>query len=598
MTEQTKIQIGQRRQAANRKRRKVRLLFLIFVLFLGFGAVVFHKDRISAINEMLHWLQQNNPDELTASPLPSSIKRGEIYDRNFRPLATTYETYSIYARPLEMEKPTVSANILADLLGEGKKQLIPNLKDERGYVWVAKDIDRDTADTIKQRNLKGIYQNVETKRFYPNSMKAAHAVGFVESGQGLDGIEFQYNAILRGDEISSGELKTLNLDPQTGLQGTETHLVLHLDLMLQTKIEHFLYRRMKISGASSGAFILMNADTGAILAMASFPSFDPNRYWEFPSSSLKNHALTEPVYPGELAFIFQQAAALDSSNEKITGSAAESGEIAPVNVIVPEKRKKRRSSVAPRVDYVDPVYLAEFVKSLGFNSPPTTDLSLKDEVPVPADLNITNPSFSSSALRLLNGFTALVNGGRLLAPHLLHSAYQKGSAAPLQLAVSEQKKTLKPQTSGDLAEFLAAKWLKLHKGDIKADTPMFFETRNYSTSDIKNNHQKPEDKEPEFIVQVPYLSQSVMLGAVPWKKPKLTMIGVLSYPENGNDVYPEALETLGRKFSFLSPDQDMVRKMLHVAAMSSPVPSPDFWQSDTNLYAKNSDSQLFTTNTS
>ena len=591
MTEHAKTHVRRRRKLLAEKRRKVRLLLLVLVLFLGSGALVYHKDKLYPLTEMLGWLNQDSPKEVIASTLPSSF-RGDIYDRNFRPLAATYKTYAIYARPLEMEDPDSSATILAEILQLERYKLLPNLKSERGFIWIAKGIDLEKADAIKQQDIKGIYQVVETKRYYPNFSKAAHVVGFVENDQGLDGIEFQYNTILRGDETSSTELKSLNFAPETEFGEDSTHLVLNLDLMIQSKIEHFLDKRMKITGASSGAVILMNANTGAIHALASFPSFNPNRYWEFSSSALSNHALTEPVYPGELALIFQQAAAFNLKNEKKTEEIECLDEADPVIVIGPEILKRRKLSVAPRVDDIEKEYFHQFTELLGFNQNNLTDLPLKDETPVTTSLILNNPSFKSSALRLLNGFTALVNGGKLVTPHLLHKAYQKNDNTPFEIAldVSEQKVVLNPDTTIDLTDFLASKWLKLSKNSRTSETPMFFEAHNFATPVKNDAYQRSAKDENELTEEIPYLSQSVMLGAIPGKDPKLTMIAVLSYPDSCDGVYPDALEAFGNKFSLLRPDQDMIQKMLHVAAMQPPNPSPNFWDREGAMFGNKSDS--------
>ncbi len=590
MTDQAKKQVQRRRKSILDKRRKKRFLLLALILIIGSGAFLFHKEKFYAISEILTWLKQNKPAQVLAST-PSASFRGDIYDRNFRHLAATYETYAIYARPLEMENPSASADLLEEVLGLEKNKLLADLKSERGFVWIAKGIEQGLADTIKERNIKGIYQVVETKRFYPNYQSAAHAVGFVENDQGLDGIEFQYNTLLRGDEINSAELQALHFSSGAELSQGGTHLVLNLDLMIQARIERFLERRIKITGAASGAVLLMDANTGGILAMASYPTFNPNRYWEFSSLALNNHAVTDPVYPGELALIFQQAAAINLKNERKSQATNNSGEEESIVVIEPEILKRKQLSVAPQIDYVDPEYLAGFFQLLGFGQKPLTDIPLKDEIAVSASIIPTDPSFYSSALRLLTGFTALVNNGRIVSPHLLYNAYSRENPTPVEptLVAAEQTVSFHPATSNDLIDFLAAKWLKINSRGGASQIPMFFEAHRFATA-LENPAQKKTDADTRALMeQTPGLTQSVMLGAIPARNPKLTMIALLSYPDSSDMAYPDALISFGSNFSVLSPDQDMIQKMLYVADQPPLVPSPDFWTNGGTALAGNID---------
>ena len=578
MTDHTTKQLQRRRNLLSGKKRKKRVLLLALILILGSGAFLFHKGGFYALSEILTWLQQNKPEKVVVST-PDVSPRGDIYDRNFRRLAATYETSALYARPLEMEDPSASAGILAEILGLEQNKLLATLKGERGFVWIAKGIDENLAETIKARNIKGVYQVVETKRSYPNNETAAHAVGFVENGQGLDGIEFKYNTLLRGDETNTAELEKLHFNPTAAFSRDTTHLVLNLDLMIQTKIERFLEKRARITGASTGAVLIMDANSGSIIAMASYPAFNPNRYWEFPSSALNNHAVTEPVYPGELSLIFQQAAAINSRNERRSQVLESLTTVAPVPVIEPETFKRRKVSSAPPVGNVDPEYLVRFAELLGFGQKPLTDIPLKDEVPVSASLLLTDHSFHSSALRLLTAFTTLVNNGRIVSPHLLGKAYPKENPTPVETSLNspEQAVSLHPATSKDLTDFLAAKWLRLSSKDDSLKMPMFFETHRLANGlEDSGRADHGEDAGAE-IAPSPRITQSLMLGAIPGRNPKLTMIGFLSYHEQADTISPRTLESFGDKFSVLSPDQDMIQKMLYVAEQPSLVPSPDFW---------------------
>jgi hypothetical protein len=577
MTDQAKKHLQQQRKLLFDKRRKKRVLLLALILILGSGAFLFHKDKLYAISEIITWLNTDKPGQVLAAT-PAASPRGDIYDRNFRRLAATYETYAIYARPLEMVDPAASAVLLEEILGLEQNKLLANLKSERGFVWIAKGIDQSLADSIKERNIKGIYQVVETKRFYPHYEAAAHAVGFVENGQGLDGVEFQYNTLLRGDEINLAELEAMHFSSATEFSQTGTHLVLNLDLMLQSKIERFLEKRVKITGAANGAVILMDANSGGILAMASYPAFNPNRYWQFSSAALTNHAVAEPVYPGELALIFQQAAAINFRNEK-KAQAAAMDTAEPILVLEPETFKRKKLSAAPPVANVAPEYLARFAQLLGFGQKTLTDIPLKDEDTAAASLALTDPAFHSSAVRLLTAFTALVNNGRIVSPHLLFRAYPKENPVAVEpiLTGTHQTVVLHPDTSRDLINFLAAKWLNISSRGPTSQMPMFFEAHRFTT-DLENSPQvQAENNTPALMKQTSRMTQSVMLGAIPGRDPKLTMIALLSYPASSNTVYPDALEIFGNKFSVLNPDQDMIDKMLYVADQPPLEPSPDFW---------------------
>jgi len=136
MTDQSRKKLQRRQKLlSNKKTMGLRLFLLALLLILGTGAFLYHNGKPPAIAGILLWLKENKPAESTA-PTPPAAPRGNIYDRNFRPLAATFETFTIYARPLEIEDPAAAARQLQEILGVEKNSLLADLKSERGFVWV------------------------------------------------------------------------------------------------------------------------------------------------------------------------------------------------------------------------------------------------------------------------------------------------------------------------------------------------------------------------------------------------------------------------------------------------------------------------------
>jgi len=116
---------------------------------------------------------------------------------------------------------------------------------------------------------------------------------------------------------------------------------------------------------------------------------------------------------------------------------------------------------------------------------------------------------------------------------------------------------------------------------------MFFESHQFAAPARNFDQAKEYHKTAEITEHAPRILQSVMLGSIPGRDTKLTMIAVLSYPDNSDDIYPDAFEALGSKFSILKPGRDMVQKLLYVAEQAPPVPSSDFWNNSNSALAKN-----------
>lgn len=254
--------------------------------------------------------------------------RGTIHDRNGRVLATNRKVPSISANPSSIDDPRPLAAYLSRRLGLEEDMLLARLsqRDAHGnkmkFVWIKRwlrdgelEALGDVAD-IPGGNALAVQQ--ESCRFYPEGDLASHVLGFANrEGQGAEGVELAFDGYLRsrpGRRIFRVDNKrnflgflTLEHDPPSG--GDNIHLT--LDASLQYTLEEALDRAMEDNEARRAMGILMDPGTGAILALASRPAFDPNRYWEFTPEERKNRAVVDVFEPGSAFKIVTASAALE-----------------------------------------------------------------------------------------------------------------------------------------------------------------------------------------------------------------------------------------------------------------------------------------------
>lgn len=248
------------------------------------------------------------------SPLAASGGRKNIYDRNFNEMAVSFRLASIYARPLELKEPEKAAKLLAANLEVNEAELLASLKAERSFVWVGRQIPKERADKIAEANLNGIHVLQRAYRYYPQHESASHVVGFVKDEQGLAGIESYYDNILRGGGAYDPALSKAPVPAAVSSGKIGAHVVTTLDLRVQRELEGKLQRLLNETKAGSGAALILLPASGEILALASAPVYDPNRFWAFTGEERKNRAIVEPVYPGGLRSFFWLAATLEKGS--------------------------------------------------------------------------------------------------------------------------------------------------------------------------------------------------------------------------------------------------------------------------------------------
>src|SRR3954464_1830358 len=248
-----------------------------------------------------------------------SPPRGVIYDRNGRELAMSVSADSVFAVPSEIPDQINTASLLARILKTEPQDILARFKSSHAFCWIARKLDNDTAARIRDLNLKGIYFEKESKRFYPKRELAAQAIGFVGlDDEGLGGLERSLNSPMRG---KPGQM-LISLDARRHWFGRVEkqpdpgeNVVLTIDEKIQYIAERELDAAMQRTHAAAGTVIVENPKTGEILALANRPTFDANAFHISDPQKMKNRAVSDIYEPGSTFKMVTIAAALE---EKIT----------------------------------------------------------------------------------------------------------------------------------------------------------------------------------------------------------------------------------------------------------------------------------------
>jgi cell division protein FtsI (penicillin-binding protein 3) len=253
-----------------------------------------------------------------ARTLELPANRGRVLDRNGQILATSVLAPSIWAIPEDVERDPRQLQRLARLLDMPLADLNRKLEDEdKTFVWLKRQVDEPVAKQIAALEIKGIYQRKEYKRQYPEGEVAAHLVGFTSiEDQGQEGVELAFNSTLAGKPGSRRVIKD-RLGSVVEAVGAQVPPVEGQDVQLSidSKIQFFAYQRLKQAvrdnQAQAGSVVVLDAQTGEMLALANYPSYNPARRLSHRNAPMRNRALTDSFEPGSTVKPFVAALALE-----------------------------------------------------------------------------------------------------------------------------------------------------------------------------------------------------------------------------------------------------------------------------------------------
>ncbi|MBQ1808072.1 MAG: RagB/SusD family nutrient uptake outer membrane protein, partial [Selenomonas sp.] len=232
--------------------------------------------------------------------------RGAILDRNGRELAVSTMTKSLYIDPSHVENPQEVAANLAPLIGKSEQDILDDIAVGGGFVWVKRRMEQAEYEAVRQLIREKNYVSClnfrdEAKRYYPNDVLAANVIGFVGTDdKGLDGVEQALDKMLKG-EVKETYLTTDRQDrpildsifsSRRRYAGDACKTIeLTIDSSIQFIVEQELDRAIAENNPKAVTCVVMDPKTGEVLAMASRPSYNPNRFWDYNPEIWKNRAV-------------------------------------------------------------------------------------------------------------------------------------------------------------------------------------------------------------------------------------------------------------------------------------------------------------------
>lgn len=427
---------------------KIAIFNRLFLLIIGFST------WITIILIRLFFLQALDYEEYVAQSesqqkafIEVSSKRGDILDRNLEELAISVPAESVYADPQQIEDPVKVAATLAPLLEISKESLLAVLQSRNRFTYLKRKIPPKLGQQIRDLQLAGIGIQKESGRAYPNRELAAHILGFVGmDGEGLGGLEYFFNKYLEGkktriDMRVDALRNPFERSPSIDVAQGDT-LVLTLDKTIQHIAENSLREAIEKAKAKNGSVIVMNPHNGDILAMASYPFFNPNNHQESPSDHRRNRPILDIYEPGSTFKIITLSSVLNESlgfpdevidcrvgTARIANKVYKEAKGSYQDLTITEIFAKSSNVGTVKLGLrLGPEMLHQYVRNFGFGQ--KTGIDLPGE-----ELGIFRPTTSWSKisigavsigqeiavtpLQLIRAAAAVANGGFLVKPRIV-----------------------------------------------------------------------------------------------------------------------------------------------------------------------------------
>lgn len=471
-----------------RRTLRARLMVLVGIL-LCWSAMI--QARLIWLQAIKHTEYVARAERQQMRTLTVPAKRGEIYDRDGRVLATSVDVDTIYAVPSEIERPAATVDalcgVLAGCTADFRGTVVDRLSQQRAFGYVKRRVSAREADAVAALKLDGIGLSQESRRFYPNRSLLGSTLGFVGiDSEGLSGIEASWNDIIRGKDGKTIVFTDARHDAYARVERPATagaSLELTIDTVLQHIVERELRSGIAENRAEAGVAIVMDPWTGEILALASEPTFNPNAFRRATGNETRNRAVQDIYEPGSTFKMITAAAALeegvvqpdtlidcapgyiDIGSRRVRDVHAY-GQLSFEDVIV-----KSSNVGAIKTGFrLGAEGMSRYLRRFGFGSRLSRDLPGEQPGIVWSQLNDSALASVSmgyqvgvTPLQMISAVSTVANGGRLLRPRVVRSVIHDGRREALEPEVL--RRVVRPETAARLTSMMEA---VVERGTAKA----------------------------------------------------------------------------------------------------------------------------------
>ncbi len=508
---------------------------------------------------------------------PLQPQRGVIWDRRRRMLALSMNTDSVFARPAALAEPTAAAWLLSKALDLPLADLRQSLTSKREFVWISRKVTPAQMDQVRALALGGIDSVPEKKRFYPKGHLAGQLLGFVGiDEEGLSGVEYALNLHLRG---IPGRRKVLRdalgrtllppeLLPSPGLSGSD--VVLAMDESIQHIAERALANGVERAGAASGIVIVMEPETGNILALAEVPSFDPNQFRLYGPGASRIRSAADVYEPGSTFKVVTAAAYLEGRGGHADDTFYGEGgrwpfagrvirDLHPHDDLTVRQILEQSSNIGAvkMAQEVGPDLLDRYIRAFGFGERSKSGLPGESPGILRPPRAWTRASMAAlpighevavTPLQLVAAYGAIANGGYLMRPRVVKSIERDGRTIRV-FAPKIVRRALGPEVAETLREAL--------RGVVERGTGKKAKPADY-TAGGKTGTAQQVDPATGTYENGRYVASFV--GFSPAERPRVVILVTIDSPKEniygGSVAAPIFREIAGRTLRYLRVPRD------------------------------------------